>query len=294
MNSLLPLGNPLTPADLVLSPADLKTLRGNFQSQNFSGYLTWGTRPGRRAYAFWANGEFLRCFEDRQGELWVQRWEDLILTCSEQAASYYLPAAMVRVLSAAFAMDRESKRLAAGQARELVASLESDKAHAVARFRCNGKQRAVIWENGVALQVRLATQVGEVVCAKAALTKLWEALEGGGEVECFRGQRADLDSKVERLEREMAQRTPVVPKPVSGFFASKDTAKFDADILKGWNLGGKGVPSLVVEDLEGRPIATIKATTAAGKGESLEVPAKILATWNLGASDKVLIRPLCE
>lgn len=293
--SLLPQGNPLMPPGVVLAPADLKTIRGNFQSQSFSGYLTWGTRPGRRAYAFWANGEYLRSFEDRNQELRVLPWEELILQSSDSAASYYLPAAMARVLSTTFAMERDKRSLKPGEARALVSSLEKDKSHALARLRYAGQDLAVIWEAGQAVQVRLTARVGQVVSSRAALQQLWDELESqGGELDCYFGPSANLEARVARLEREQQQRTAVVPKGVSGFFASKDTAKFDADILKAWNLGQKTSPTLIVEDLEGRQLGTVKSATAAGKGEVLEVPAKILASWELGGSDKVVIRPLCE
>ena len=291
--SLLPQGNPLMPEGTILSPADLKTIRGNFQTQNFSGYLTWGTRNGHRAYAFWANGEYLRSLEERKGELRVLPWEELILQCSESAASYYLPAAMARVLSATFAMEHENRALKPGDVRTIVSGVEKDKCHSMARFSHSGGAGAVIWEAGQVVQVRLTSSIGEVVSSRDSFQQLLEQVEAsGGVMDHYFGSSANLEARVARLEREQQQRTAVVAKPVSGFFASKDTAKFDADILKAWNL--KAAPMLIVEDTEGRQLATIKSTTASGKGEVMEVPAKILSGWELGGSDKVVIRPLCE
>lgn len=297
MNTHLPKGTPFMPEELSLNSVDLASAWANLQAAGCSGYLRFDTAPQRRAYLFLQNGKPLRAFELRAGEARLNTPERLIELAGDGArtCSYLLSPRLAETLALGFAFHElhPGRKISQKELKGVLDELESGKQSGFVRFSVpGGEDVTVAFQSGEPVNESFVSSYGEVVCGREAITALFDGVHAqGAALHIYAESAAELASRVQQGEENLARTRFVTPKGASGFFASKDTAKVEGEFLRDWGLQPKGTVTLQVEDADGKLLGTVKAQGTPGKGEQMEVPAKILASWGVSESDRLAVFP---
>ena len=276
----LPKGTTFMPEGLKLTQADLTDMLSNLGTHGFSGYLQIELPKSSKGYVFLSRGQTVRAFEwSQQGKAKLYTPERLFAKVGDQGAacaSYVLSGEMANQLADSFGFQP-------GQ--DWKAQFQQEKHTGFAVF---GNQ-AVLFAKGQPLQETLAHGYGQVVCSRDAVHALLQQDQAS---QVFSQQPAVLEQTARRLHADLSRMREVRLKSVSGFFATKDALKVDAEVAQEW--GVKGTFTLVVEDLEGRHIGTLKTHVGSKKPQVMEIPLKIMQEWGLAEDQAVMVYPHVE
>ena len=288
------------PEELPLTVADLGNTVQNLSADQFTGYLRFELPSSRQGRIFFANGKVLRSFEYWQGGVRLYKPERLIgkvAGASARAATYLLSPRLVSALALSFGFEpvHPEKVVAKKEFKPLLDEFEQAKRSGFIRFRTQNTEATLVLDDGEIIHDAYVDRYGDIVCGREAITALLDDVHANGATVAMFGQsRSDLDRQARKLDADLERMVQLIPKPVSGLFAAKDVLKLDFEFLRNWGLPPKTTFFLVVEDLDGKELAVMKTQGAAGKSQLLEVPAKILQTWNLAEGQAVQVYPQSE
>jgi len=287
------------PEGLLLTSSDLANVVANLKAENFNGYLTWQLAPQQSAYVFFCNGEILSSFRySGQEDFKVWKADKLVERAGSQgtpAHSYVLSPRMAKILSYSFGFRPiyQQHTLPPKSLKKVVDEVESEKLTGIAAFESQGQTSVVAWERGEILNETFVTGYGQFLCGRDQVTQCFNRANAeGATLSVFAEKTEIVEKQMRRFQRDLDRLTPLTPKSVSGFFASKDTLKLDADIVKKW--GVSGAFQLLVEDEDGRLLGAFKAQGANGKDNQIEVPLKILQSWGIESSSQVEVYPQAD
>lgn len=265
------------PEGLKLTAHDLTDMLSTMHGHNFTGYVRMEFSDSQQGYVFVSRGEPVRAFLCKaQEEPRLYTPERIFAKAGDQGvpcASYVLSPQMVGVLAYAFGFE---------QAHDWKLAFQQEKQTGLAWFG----DRAVLFGKGEPLQESLAQQYGQIACGRESLHKLL-GQDTANQVLCQ--PQAGLEQRARRLHQDLERMREVRLKSVSGFFATKDSLKVDSELAQEW--GQKGSFMLVVENLEGRRMGMLKASSSSKKGQIMEIPLKIMQEWGLAEDQAVMVYP---
>jgi len=265
------------PEGLKLTAQDLNDMLSTMGSHNFSGYVRMDLSDSQHGYVFVSRGQLIRAFLCKEAEdTRLYTPERMFAKAGDQGvacASYVLSPQMVGVLAYAFGFE---------SAHDWKTAFQQEKQTGLAWFG----DRAVLFGKGEALQESLAQEYGEVACGRECLHKL---LAEGQARQVLCQPQAGLEQRAKRLHQDLERMREVRLKSVSGFFATKDALKVEAELAQEW--GQKGTFMLVVENLEGRRVGMLKASAGSKKPHVMEIPLKIMQEWGLAEDQAVMVYP---
>lgn len=268
------------PEGLKLTESDLIDMLSNLGTHGFSGYLQIELPKSKKGYVFLSRGQMLRAFEwSQDGTAKLYTPERLFAKVGDQSAacaSYVLSGDMASQLAYSFGFEASQ---------DWKAQFQQEKHTGFAVF---GNQ-AVLFAKGQPLQETLAHRYGQVVCSREAVSTLLQQDQAS---QVFSQQPAKLEQTAKRLHADLSRMREVRLKSVSGFFATKDALKVDAELAHEW--GVKGTFTLMVEDVEGRQIGTLKTHVGSKKPLVMEIPLKIMQEWGLAEDQAVIVYPHVE
>ncbi|MBN9416260.1 hypothetical protein ABS71_15825 [bacterium SCN 62-11] len=277
----LPKGTTFMPEGLLVSGPDLQNMLENLQQDHFSGYLRVDFSNAKKGFIFLSRGQMLRAFEWTPESTKLYTPERLLAKAGDGAAtsSYVLTAEMSETLATSFGL--ESKP--ASNWRE---SIQQGRQTGFVEFS-QPFAGAVLYRRGEPIQESMTGRYGEVICGREGLGQL---LKEGTPSLVFAGDPAELDEKFRKAHQDLEAMREAKLKSVSGFFATKDALKVEAEWISGWGVNPKGF-SLVVETPEGKRLGSFKAITGCKKPGVVEIPLKILQEWGASEDQDVMVYP---
>ncbi|MBX3169774.1 MAG: hypothetical protein KF760_20390 [Candidatus Eremiobacteraeota bacterium] len=277
----LPKGTIFMPEGLLLSAPDLQSMLDNLMQDHFSGYFRVEFPGANKGFVFLSRGQMLRAFEWTPDLIKLYTPERLFAKAGDGAAtsSYVLTAEMAEALAASFALES----VPAGNWRE---TIQQGRQTGFVEF-AQPFAGTILYHKGEPIQESLTTHYGEVVCGRDGLSKL---LNEGRPSLVMAGDPAKIEEKCSKAHKDLDAMREVKLKSVSGFFATKDALKVEADLAAGWGVSSKGF-NLVVESLDGEWLGTLKAVTGCKKPGVMEIPLKVMQEWGANEDQDVLVYP---
>ncbi len=277
----LPKGTTFMPEGLLLNASDLQSMLENLLQDHFSGYLRIEFPGANKGFVFLSRGQMLRAFEWTPDLIKLYTPERLFAKAGEGAAtsSYVLTAEMAETLAASFALES----VPAGNWRE---NIQKGGQTGYVEFN-QPFAGAILYHKGEPIQDSLTSCYGEVVCGRDGLSKL---LSEGRPSVVMAGDPAKVEEKCRKAHKDLDATRPVKLKSVSGFFATKDALKIEAETAGNWGVSPKGF-NLVVESLDGEWLGTFKAVTGCKKPGIMEIPLKVMQEWGVSEDQDVLVYP---
>ncbi|MBS2039435.1 hypothetical protein JST97_30900 [bacterium] len=269
----LPKGTPFMPEGLLLSASDLQSTLNNLMQDQFSGYLRCDLPGSKQGFVFLSRGQMVRAFELSSSGVKLYTPERLFARAGEGApsASYVMTPAMAEILASSFALENSP----AANWRQ---TLQDGKRTGFVEFS-QPFAGTVLYRKGEPVQESMTSAYGELVCGREGLSKL---LNEGQPARVLAAEPAELEEKARKAHKDLDAMREVKLKSVSGFFATKDALKVEAELASGWGVNPKGF-TLVVETPEGKLIGKLKTIVGSKKAGVMEIPLKIMQEW--GASD---------
>lgn len=277
----LPKGTIFMPEGLLLNASDLQSMLDNLMQDHFSGYFRMEFAGPNKGFVFLSRGQMLRAFEWTPDLVKLYTPERLFAKAGDGAAtsSYVLTAEMAETLAASFALES----VPAGNWRE---NIQQGRQTGYVEFS-QPFVGAILYHKGEPIQESLTTRYGEVVCGRDGLSKL---LNEGRPSVVMAGDPTKVEEKCRKAQKDLDATRPVKLKSVSGFFATKDALKVEAEIINGWGVSAKGF-NLVVESTDGEWLGTFKAVTGCKKAGIMEIPLKVMQEWGVSEDQDVLVYP---
>lgn len=292
----LPRGNRLMPEGLKMQCPDLQRALDNLRSEQASAYLRWDMPGGRSAFAFVASGQLLRTFElDSSGQATAYPLNRLLQRTGGSkvsAWSYLLPVRHTMLFAQSLAMQslHEDRMMGKKEIKSVIDEMEQMKYSGFIRVETPASTGALVFDQGEMMLEIFVTHYGEILCGRDRISEFLDCVHAeGGKLTARGGLKPEMDSKVARIEQELGRLVQVTTKSISGFFASKDTMKIDAEIAKSW--GVSGTFHVQLEDDDRRVIGSCKAVAAASKGDVIDIPLKVMQSWNVSEGQKVWMLP---
>lgn len=277
----LPKGTAFMPEGLQLSPSDLELMLHNLMEDRFSGYLRLELPGPNQGFVFLARGQLLRAFEWSPDLVKLFTPERLFAKAGQGAAtsSYVLNAEMAETLAASFALE-------SAPAANWKETLQTGRRTGFVEFE-QPFPGAILYHKGEPVQESLSARYGDIVCGREALSKL---LNEGRPTQVLAGDPAQLEEKFRKAHKDLDAARPAKLKSVSGFFATKDALKVEAELANGWGVGSRGF-TLIVEAADGEWLGTFKAVTGCKKPGVVEIPLKVLQEWGASEDQDVMVYP---
>lgn len=277
----LPKGTAFMPEGLLLSSADLQSMLDNLMQDHFSGYFRVEFPGANKGFVFLSRGHLLRAFEWTPDLIKLYTPPRLFAKAGDGAAtsSYVLTPEMAEALAASFALES----VPAGNWRE---TLQQGRQTGFVEFN-QPFAGAILYLKGEPIQESLTNGYGEVVCSREGLSKL---LNEGRPSVVMAGDPAKVEEACRKAHKDLDANREVKLKSVSGFFATKDALKVEAELASGWGVSAKGF-NLVVESMDGEWLGTLKAVTGCKKPGVMEIPLKVMQEWGASEDQDVLVYP---
>lgn len=277
----LPKGTAFMPEDLLLSAGDLESMLRNLMEDHFSGYLRIEFPGDKRGFVFLSRGQMLRAFEWSSIQIKLYTPQRLFAKAGDGAAtsSYVLTAEMAETLAASYALESAPT----GNWKE---TLQQGRRTGFVEFE-QPFPGAILYHKGEPIQESLTSRYGDVVCGREGMSKL---LNEGRPSQVLAGDPTQVEEKIRKGHKDLDAMREVKLKSVSGFFATKDALKVEAETASGWGVSSKGF-NLVVEALDGEWLGTFKAVTGCKKAGVMEIPLKVLQEWGAAEDQDVLVYP---
>ena len=277
----LPKGTAFMPEGLLLSSSDLESMLRNLMEDHFSGYLHLDVSVDKKGFVFLSRGQMLRAFEWNTVQIKLFTPERLFAKVTDGVAtsSYVMTPEMAETLAASYALEPAPT----ANWRE---TLQQGRRTGFVAFE-QPFPGAVLYHQGEPIQESLTACYGEVVCGREGLSKL---LNEGKPTQVLAGDPAQLEEKFRKAHKDLDAVREVKLKSVSGFFATKDALKVEAELANAWGVSSKGF-NLVVEASDGEWLGTFKAVTGCKKPGVMEIPLKVMQEWGAAEDQDVLVYP---
>lgn len=277
----LPKGAAFMPEGLLVSSSDLLSMLENLQQDHFSGYLRVEFSGAGKGFVFLARGRIVRAFEWSPELVKLYTPERLFAKAGDGAAtsSYVLTPDMAETLAASFGL----KSIPAGNWRE---TIQQGRQTGFVEFE-KPFAGVILYKEGEPLQESLSGRYGEVICGREGLNQL---LNEGKPSQVFAADPSELEEKFRKAHRDLDATREVKLKSVSGFFATKDALKVEAELASAWGVNPKGF-MVVVETPEGKRLGTLKTITGCKKPGVMEIPLKTMQEWGASEDQDVMVYP---
>ncbi|MFN8608292.1 MAG: hypothetical protein U0931_12220 [Vulcanimicrobiota bacterium] len=277
----LPKGTPFMPEGLLLSGSDLQTTLSNLMQDHFSGYLRLDLPEARQGYVFLSRGQLVRAFETRSDGPKLYTTERLFAKAGSGVAtsSYVMTPEMAEILASSFVLETS----AAADWRQ---TLQDGRQTGYVEFS-QPFAGAVLYRKGEPVQESLTSSYGQLVCGREGLARL---LHEGKPALVLAGEPSQLEEKARKAHKDLEAMREVKLKSVSGFFATKDALKVEAELVSGWGANPKGF-TLVVETPDGKLIGKLKTVGGSKKAGVMEIPLKIMQEWGASEDQDVWVYP---
>lgn len=277
----LPKGTAFMPEGLIVSAQDLQGMLDNLQQDHFSGYLRVDFSPAQKGFVFLARGQMLRAFEWTPDSTKLYTPERLLSKAGDGAAtcSYVLTSEMSETLASSFGLESISEN----NWRE---TIQQGRQTGFVEFS-QPFPGAILYKKGEPIQESMTGRYGEVICGRDGLAQL---LKEGKPSLIFAGDPTELEERFRKAHKDLDAMREAKLKSVSGFFATKDALKVEAEWISGWGANPKGF-NLVVETLDGKRLGSLKTITGCKKPGVVEIPLKILQEWGASEDQDVMVYP---
>ena len=277
----LPKGTAFMPEGLVVSATDLQNMLENLQQDHFSGYLRVDFSAAKKGFIFLSRGQLLRAFEWTPESTKLYTPERLLAKAGDGAAtcSYVLTSEMAETLATSFGLES----IPANNWRE---TIQQGRQTGFVEFT-QPFAGAILYKKGEPVQESLTGSYGEVICGRDGLSQL---LKEGKPNLVFAGDPTELEEKLRKAHKDLDSMREVKLKSVSGFFATKDALKVEAELVSAWGVNPKGF-SMVVETLDGKRLGSFKTITGCKKPGVVEIPVKVLQEWGASEDQDVMVYP---
>lgn len=277
----LPKGTPFMPEGLLLNTSDLQSMLHTLMEDHFSGYLRVELPGSKQGFVFLSRGQMVRAFEAKSDGVKLYTAERLFAKAGDGAAtcSYVTTPEMAEILAHSYALE-------SAPTSNWRQTLQEGKQTGFVEFS-QPFSGAILYRKGEPVQESLTSAYGQLVCGREGLSKL---LNEGQPTQVRVGDPAQLDEKARKAHKDLEAMREVKLKSVSGFFATKDALKVEAELVSAWGANPKGF-NLVVETPDGKLIGKLKTLAGSKKPGVMEIPLKIMQEWGAAEDQDVWVYP---
>lgn len=286
--------------DVPLTSQDVDQMLQNLMTDGFTGYVR-NALGNTEGFFFIKEGELCRAVQrGKTGDCKVLQQGRLLTTLQDfdsnkiPTSSYVLSPRICEVLSTFFAFKHYYKdyQVKKKELKKILTSMETDQFSGIVQFETKDGPVCVVLDKGEPVNDQYAKAYGQILCGRDAITNLFEYVHANGSrMQVYAEKSGDIDTKVRKSNDELEQMRTLRVKPGSGLFAvAKDQIRLDDEIAREWGIENRNAFNVIVELSDGKRFEC-KCSAKKGKGDQLEVGAKVIKDKELFEGQEVFVFP---
>ncbi len=291
---LIPRGNVLF-EKISLAYSDINTLYTNLEQQGFTGYIKIDS-GATEDLLFFSHGQFLRAIEHDDGHDRVMTRPRILnrIKSDVPVSVYILPAAMVGVMSLAFAFQPMYRNVEVRKKefKKIRDQLESDEHSGIVQVNTRDGSHYLIVDRGKTVYDNFAHAYGSILCGLEDVGRFLEYIgKNGAQVNVFAEKGYEIERKRREVEERLERVKVLLARTQSGWFVKDDMVGVDDYIVREWGVRATEPFGVEIELADGT-VYSVKCQASKKLGGYVAIPSKLMKRMGLRDSDALSVQPI--